>query len=170
MDARFKGSIEENTSFLWVNGTWLLDMPLLRCRILQSQTQIDALCLEYSRKPLYFTDYKGYFLCRDGKPTVTLLPTWSAGSWIYANAKGMLRSPQRNTYFCEEHVIAAMQTRQGYKLFYCPRCPFDLPNGMAKDSTRCGTSLPEGKKHHVFIGTMATTYVPDIMKAIAFSA
>ena len=89
MDARFEEApiSEEESSFLWVMGLDLLDMPITPLPEVTPETKLSkdaARCLEYSQgKPLlYFTDYKGFALSLsmswDGKTNGPhYCPTWN---------------------------------------------------------------------------------------------
>lgn len=151
MDARFEEApiSEGESSFLWVMGLDLLDMPITPLPEVTPETKLSkdaARCLEYSQgKPLlYFTDYKElctFFVDVLGweNKRSALLPDleYQKEFVIYANAKGMLVAHNVAAYFCEEHnpmYDAKRAAAEGYKMFCQPgECPFDLLKyGMTK--------------------------------------
>ena len=151
MDARFEEApiSEGESSFLWVMGLDLLDIPITPLPEVTPETKLSkdaARCLEYSQgKPLlYFTDYKElctFFVDVLGweNKRSALLPDleYKKEFVIYANAKGMLVAHNVAAYFCEEHnpmYDAKRAAAEGYKMFCQPgECPFDLLKyGMTK--------------------------------------
>lgn len=140
---------DEPSSFLWVMGPDLLDMPITPLPEITPETKLSKdveRCLEYSGgKPLlYFATYKE--LCNffvevlkwENTPS-SLLPNlqYKKEFVVYANAKGMLVAHNAAAYFCEEHnpmYNAKRAAAEGYKLFCRPGgCPFDLLKyGMMK--------------------------------------
>lgn len=151
MDACFEEApiSEEESTFLWVMGPDLLDMPITPVPEVTPDTKMTddvARCLEYSQgKPLlYFATYQElskFFvdvLKWEDNPK-SLLPDlkYKKEFVVYANAKGMLVAPNAAAYFCEEHnpmYDAQRAAAEGYKLFCRPEaCPFDLLKyGMTK--------------------------------------
>lgn len=151
MDACFEEApiSEEESTFLWVMGPDLLDMPITPLPEVTPDTKLSddaARCLEYSKgKPLlYFATYQelSTFLVDvlkwDNNPA-SLLPElkYKKEFVIYANAKGMLVAHNVAAYFCEEHnpmYDAKRAAEEGYKVFCRPAaCPFDLLKyGMTK--------------------------------------
>ena len=137
MDARFEEApiSEGESSFLWVMGLDLLDMPITPLPEVTPETKLSkdaARCLEYSQgKPLlYFTDYKElctFFVDVLGweNKRSALLPDleYQKEFVIYANAKGMLVAHNVAAYFCEEHnpmYDAKRAAAEGYKMFCQP--------------------------------------------------
>ena len=140
---------EEPSSFLWVMGPDLLDMPSTPLPEITPETKLSKdveHCLEYSggKSLLYFATYKE--LCKffvevlkwEDTPSA-LLPDlqYKKEFVIYANAKGMLIAHNVAAYFCEGHnpmYNAERAAAEGYKLFCRPgTCPFDLIKyGMLK--------------------------------------
>lgn len=151
MDEKFEEAPinEKTSSFLWVMGPDLLDMPFVPLPEITPETKLSKdveHCLEYSGgKPLlYFATYKE--LCKFFVEVLkwentrsALLPDlqYKKEFVIYANAKGMLIAHDVAAYFCEEHnpmYNAKRAAAEGYKLFCRPgACPFDLIKyGMLK--------------------------------------
>lgn len=151
MDAIFEDAPinDEPSSFLWVMGPDLLDMPIVPLPEITPETKLKPdveRCLEYSGgKPLlYFATYeelRNFFvdaLKWENKPS-SLLPDlkYKKEFVVYANAKGMLVAHNAAAYFCEAHnpmYDAERAATEGYELFIRPgACPFDLLKyGMAK--------------------------------------
>lgn len=151
MDANFEEApiSKEPSSFLWVMGPDLLEMPILPLPEITPETPLKKdveLCLEYSKgKPLlYFATYGELkrFLINilkwENKPSALLPELRSKEEFIiYANAKGILIAHNVAAYFCEEHnpmYNAGRAATEGYKIFFdLGACPFDLIKyGMTK--------------------------------------
>ena len=151
MDARFEEApiSKGESSFLWVMGLDLLDIPITPLPEVTPETKLSkdvACCLEYNQgKPLlYFKDYKElctFFVKVLGweNKRSSLLPElkYQKEFVIYANAKGMLIAHDVAAYFCEEHnpmYDAKRAAAEGYEMFCQPEvCPFDLLKyGMTK--------------------------------------
>lgn len=144
MDAHFEEApiCEEPSSFLWVMGPDLLEMPLLPIPEIKPDTKLSKdveNCLRYSNgEPLiYFHTYEELrkFFVEELKwedKNENLMPELR-NEWnfvVYANAKGMLVAPLVSPYFCDPRnpaYNAEKSAANGYKLFTYPgACPFDL--------------------------------------------
>ncbi len=144
VDASFEEApiCEEPSSFLWVMGPDLLEMPLVPIPEITPETPLkkdSELALAYSKGHplLYFATYqelKTFFvevLKWEDKPS-SLLPDlqYEKEFVVYANAKGLLIAHNVAAYFCDEHnpmYDAQRAAEEGYKIFCCPEaCPFDL--------------------------------------------
>mgnify|MGYP000236204529 CR=1 FL=1 len=142
MDEKFEEAPinEKTSSFLWVMGPDLLDMPFVPLPEITPETKLSKdveHCLEYSGgKPLlYFATYKE--LCKFFVEVLkwentrsALLPDlqYKKEFVIYANAKGMLIAHDVAAYFCEEHnpmYNAKRAAAEGYKLFCRPGGSFE---------------------------------------------
>ncbi|OKZ07169.1 MAG: hypothetical protein BHV75_17175 [Bacteroides oleiciplenus] len=151
MDASFEEApiCEEPSSFLWVMGPDLLEMPLVPLPEIKPGMPLKKdvkRCLAYSKgEPLlYFATYdelRNFFVeeLKWENRNECLLPDLKdeKNFVIYANAKGMLVAP--NTSYCfrdpnNPTYDAAKAATRGYKLFTHPgACPCDLLKyGMTK--------------------------------------
>lgn len=151
VDANFEEApiSEEPSSFLWVMGPDLLEMPLVPLPEITPETPLRKdveLSLAYSKgyPLLYFATYqelRTFFvevLKWEDKPS-SLLPDlqYKKEFVVYVNAKGMLIAPNVAAYFCNEHnpmYNAERAATEGYRIFCLPEaCPFDLIKyGMQK--------------------------------------